>query len=242
MRVSSLSRALALALVSLALAACGAGIGGPTPTPTPTPAEIAAGVGRATAEAQSLRFSVTLAGRPVPIDSSGLFTLREMEGGLQRPAGVLATLTVQSAAGLTEIRTVSLEGRQYITNPLTRAWQCLAPGMAFDPAVLFDPERGIEALLQRGLQDVALVGEEEVGGRASYHLRGTLDGEQLAAISGGMIGAGPVAAEIWADKETLRALRLTLVDSATDPAEPTTWTMSFSDYGQPVDVRDPVEC
>jgi lipoprotein LprG len=237
-----LMSAALLVITAVLLAACGGGIGGPTPTPTPTPAEIAAGVGRATQAAESLRFSVTLAGRPVFTDSSGLFALTTMEGALRRPAGVIATLQVSSAAGLAELRTVSLDGRQYLTNPLTRAWQCLPPGAAFDPAVLFDPQRGIEALLQSGLQDVTLVGEEEIGGRPSYRLRGTIEGGRLAEISGGLLGAGPVTAELWADKETLRASRMVLVDSATDPAEPTTWTLTFSGYDEPVDVRAPVEC
>ncbi|HWQ13019.1 MAG TPA: LppX_LprAFG lipoprotein [Roseiflexaceae bacterium] len=227
---------------ALLLAACAPGAPASTPTPTPTPAEIAAGVGRATQQAQSLRFAVTVTGRPVFTDASRLFALTAMEGALRRPDGVLATLRLRGAAGLVEVRTVSLASRQYLTNPLTRAWQCVAPGAAFDPAVLFAPDTGIEALLQDGLRDVALAGEEQVDGRASYRLRATVDGARLAAVSGGLLGAGPVAAEIWADKATLRASRIVLVDSATDPADPTTWTMTFSGYDEPVDVRAPVEC
>ena len=112
----------------------------------------------------------------------------------------------------------------------------------FDPAVLFEPGRGIEALLQDGLEDVALAGEEEIGGRPSYHLRGTIEGARLAAISGGLLGAGPVPTDIWADKGTLRASKIVLVDAATDASAPTTWTMTFSGYDEPVDVRAPVEC
>lgn len=234
---------LLAALAAAILAACG-GPAEPTPapTPTPTPREISAAVGRATQASESAHFLIELSGRPVPIDATGLTVLSTMEGDLRRPDGVLAVLDVTVGSALAEIRTVSLEGRQYITNPLTRQWGCLAPGAAFDPAVLFAPDRGIEFLLQEGFEDVTLVGTEELEGRPNYHLRGTMAGERLQAISLNLLGAGPVAVDLWADAETMRATRLVLVDTATDPEAPSTWTVSFSDYDKAVEVRAPVEC
>ncbi len=223
-------------------AGCGAGAPTVTPTPTPTPAEISARAGQATSAAQSLAFSITVTGQPVYSDPSRVFILTSIEGALRRPDGALATLKLRSAAGVSEVRTVSLAGKQYITNPLTRAWQCLAPGQAFDAAILFDAQKGIERLLQDGIENITLVGEEDLDGRSTYHLRGTIPGARLAEISGGLIGATPVAADIWADRETLRLAKIVLVDKAPDAQEPTTWTLIFSAYDQPVDVRAPIEC
>jgi lipoprotein LprG len=232
-----------LALLAALLAACGRPAEPtPVPTPTPTPREISAAIGRATQASQSVHFSVAVSGAPVPIDAAGFTLLNAMEGDLRRPDAVLALLDVTVGGAVAEIRTVSLAGQQYITNPITRAWQCLAPGAAFDPAVLFAPEGGIEALLQDGFDEVALVGVEERDGRPSYHLRGTIAGEKLQPISGGLLGAGPVQVELWADQESMRASRLLLTDAAGDPAAPTVWTISFSDYDKAVDVRAPVEC
>jgi lipoprotein LprG len=231
----------ALLLTALLLAACQPGTPAATPTPTPTPAELAAAIGRATQQATSLRFAVTVAGEPVFTDSTRLFALTAMDGAVQRADGALATLRVQSAAGVVEVRTVSASGRQYITNPLTRAWQCLAPGQSFDPAALFAQGGGLEGLLQDGLESVELLPEEQLAGRPQVHLRGTVEGARIAAVSGGLIGAGPVTAEIWADRETLRATRLVLVDAPAG-AEPTTWTMTFSGYDEQVEIRAPVEC
>jgi lipoprotein LprG len=215
----------------------------PAPTPTPTPREVSAAIGRATQASESVNFVIELSGKPVAIDADGTTFLTRMEGDLQRPDGVLALLNVTlGASAVAEIRTVSLAGRQYITNPITRQWTCLAPGAAFDPAILFSPEQGIEHLLQEGFQEVTMVGSEQLDERAHYHLRGTIDGAQLQAISLGLLGAGPVAVELWADVETLRLTRLVLVDSASDASEPSTWTISFSDYGKTVDVRAPVQC
>jgi lipoprotein LprG len=245
-------RILIIALIALLLVAC-AGPSDPSPaatltpspapTPTPTPREISAAIGRATQEGQSVNFVIELSGRPVAIDASGTTFLSRIEGDLQRPDGVLALLNVTlGASAVAEIRTVSLDGQQYITNPITRQWSCLAPGAAFDPAVLFAPDQGIEYLLQKGFQEVMLVGTEPIDERPHYHLRGTMDGAQLQPISLGLLGAGPVTVDLWADAATMRATRLVLVDSASDPSAPSTWTINFRDYGKAVDVRAPVPC
>lgn len=223
-------------------AGCGAPTPAITPTPTPTPAEISARAGQATSAAQSLAFSITVTGQPVYSDSARVFVITSIEGALRRPDGVLATLKLRSAAGVSEVRTVSLAGKQYITNPLTRAWQCLAPGQTFDPAILFDSQKGIERLLQDGIENITLVGEEDLEGRLTYHLRGTISGQRLADISNGLIGAAPVTADIWADRETLRLAKIVLVDTAPDASEPSIWTLLFSAYDQPVEVRAPIEC
>ena len=234
---------LSFILLALVLAAC-SGIGGPdaTPTATPTPAEIAAQIGRATQAARSLQFQIDLAGKPVYSDSSHLFAITSITGAIQQPDGALAALKVRSALGVAEIRTVSVGGQQFFTNPVTRQWQCLAPGTAFDPGVLFDPKNGIAALLQQGIENVELAGTETLDGQQVYHLRGTLPGARTQAISGGLLGAGPVQADLWADLDTSRARKLVLVDTATDPAEPTTWTMTFGQYDQPVEVKAPTTC
>jgi lipoprotein LprG len=223
------------------LSACG-GSPQPTPTPTPTPREISAQIGKATQAAESVHFTITLAGKPVLADTSGLFTLNSMEGDLKRPDSVLAILSVSAGGGVAEIRTVALAGKQYITNPITRAWGCLAPGSAFNPAILFDPQQGVEHLLQEGFDDVSLVGSEDLAGKPSYHLRGTIAGAKLQPISMNLLGSGPVAVDLWADAETMRASKLVLVDSASDAAAPSIWTIMFSDYGKTINVRAPVEC
>lgn len=233
---------LMIVLIGL-LTACG---GPPTPTPTasptPTPREISARIGQATQAEPSVHFAISLSGAPVYADSGQVFTLNSMTGDLKRPDSVLAVLSVTSGGGVAEIRTVALGDKQYMTNPITRAWGCLMPGSAFNPAVLFDPEQGVEHLLQTGLDDVSLVGVEDLGGTPSYHLRGTIAGEKLQPISMGLLGTGPVSVELWADQASMRASKLVLVDTSSDTASPSTWTIIFSDYGKTIDVRAPADC
>src|SRR6476646_2077543 len=179
---------LSLAIICL-LAACDMGgaavaptaVPTPTiaPTPTPTPAELSAQIGRATQASPSVHFEISLSGKPVFADDSKLFAISSMVGDLKRPDGVLATLKASSSGGVNEIKSVSLAGKQYITNPITLAWQCLPPSSVFDPATLFDPSKGFEHLFQQQYRDVALLGSEELAGKPNYHLRGTLPGQAL---------------------------------------------------------------
>jgi lipoprotein LprG len=234
---------LLFAVTCLILSACdmGAPTAVPTPTivPTPTPAQLSAQIGQATQASQSFHFEIVLSGKPVFADASNLFAISSIVGDLRRPDGALATLKVSSGGGVNEIKSVSLAGKQYITNPITLAWQCLPPGNVFDPAILFDPTKGFEYLFQQQYKDVALVGSEEIAGKPNVHLRGTLPGQALRDISGGLLGAGDVKADLWADAASKRISKLVLVDNATDAASPTTWTIIFSDYEKAVDVRAP---
>lgn len=233
---------LLIASLVLGLVGCGGAAAPPTPTPTPDPRALASAIGQATQNSQSAHFRITLTGKPVALDAGGLTTLNSIEGDLRRPDAVLSVLNITLGNAISEIRTVSLAGKQYTTNPITRQWMCLQPGSTFDPAVLFAPDIGIEALLANQFADVTLVGIEDLNGRPHYHLRGTLPADKLRAISLNLLGAGPVATDLWADQATMRASRVVLVDTATDATSPSTWTLEFSEYDKTVDVREPVQC
>jgi lipoprotein LprG len=190
---------------------------------------------------ESFHFLIDVSGKPVATDETGAFSILSVEGDLRRPADVLATVKVRGGGSLIDIRTIALAGKQYVTNPITRQWQCAPTGSLFNPAVLFDPANGIEHMLQSEFKDVTLVGSEDIEGRPNIHLRGTLAGPPLMTISANSIGHGDVQGELWADAETLRITKIVLVDPATDAANPTTLTMTFSDYDKAVDVREPPE-
>jgi lipoprotein LprG len=232
-------RSLPILLVLILLVGC---TNAATPMATPTPAEYIARAGEATQAAKSLRFEITITGKPVASDAAGLFAIQRIDGAIQRPDGALATLTVKGVVGLAEIKTVSLAGQQYFTNPVTRQWQCLAPGSAFDPGILFDANGGIGNLLKQGLDDPSVVAQETIDGRPKNHLRGMIAPERIQSISLGLIGAGPVLVDLWADARTNQLAKVVLTDSLTDSKQPTTWTLVFSDYDQVVDVRAPITC
>ncbi len=236
---------LLCAVACLLLAGCTMGgvMGGQQPpTPTPDSAEIIRQVVAATQQTRSVHFVIDFEGLPVYADPDRNFAILGVEGDLQRPDAALAIIRVRSVGSIAEIRLVSLTGQLYATNPITRQWLCFPPGTLFDPLVLFDPARGIDQLLGSQLDDIVLVGIETYEGRPHYHLQGTMAGPPLHQISYGLLGAGTVAVDLWADVETMQASRIVLVDSATDADDPTTWMMTLSDYNKDVEIIAPVEC
>ena len=254
----TIRRALALLALLALLASCDTGGGPqatavppptptatPVPTPTPTPKQIAASIGKATQDAPSVHFAIALGGAPVYSDPSKFLSVSSLDGDLRRPDGVLATVKGRSVVGAVELKVVSLAGKQYLNDPITRSWTCVSPQQGiFDPGLLFDEKKGINALLQSDFNDVSLVGTEPIDGQPSYHLKGTIAGAPLMAISSNSLGLGPVQIDLWADVATLRVSKVIAVDTGTaaDPAGPSTWTVTFGEYGKPVDVRAPINC
>jgi lipoprotein LprG len=211
----------------------------PAPTPTPTPAQLSAQISQAMLGVQNFHFVISASGKAIPTDQTGTFTILNVEGDLRRPADVLAIVKVRGGGSLIDIHTIALAGKQYLTNPITRQWQCAPAGSLFNPAVLFDPANGIEHLLQSEFKDVVLVGREDIDGQPNLHLHATIAGPPLMIISANSIGYGTVQGDLWADAATLRITKIVLVDPATDAANPTTLTLAFSAYDKPVDVRQP---
>jgi lipoprotein LprG len=230
----------------LLLAGCGALGGTPaTPTATPSPQELVAQISAATQAADTFTFTMDFAGAPVYADpDSRLFALVSVEGQLRRPDAARASIRVRNVGAVAEIRLVSLEGQLYATNPLTREWNCFPPGALFDPVVLFDPERGVDYLISEEFEDITLEGIAELDDSSEphYHLSGTIAGPPLREISYGLVGAGDVEVDVWAEVDTQQVRRIVLLDSASDPQNPTTWTMDITGYDEEVDIRAPIEC
>jgi lipoprotein LprG len=236
---------LLLVCVAACLLLAGCGTGGAESTPTPTANELIDRVAQTAREADSLAFSIEFGGAPVYADpATRRFALVSVEGDLQRPNGALARIRVRSVGAVAEIRLVSLDGQLYATNPITRGWQCYPPGSLFDPVVLFDDEQGVTYLLRETFTDITLLGTEELEtlDGPHYHLQGTMPGPPLNEISYGLLGAGEVATDLWIDVASGRVSRIVLVDTGSNPDNPSTWTLNLSDYNKDVDIRAPIAC
>jgi lipoprotein LprG len=236
---------LLLVCVAACLLLAGCGTGGAESTPTPTANELIDRVAQTAREADSLAFSIEFGGAPVYADpATRRFALVSVEGDLQRPNGALARIRVRSVGAVAEIRLVSLDGQLYATNPITRGWQCYPPGSLFDPVVLFDDEQGVTYLLRETFTDITLLGTEELEtlDGPHYHLQGTMPGPPLNEISYGLLGAGEVATDLWIDVASGRVSRIVLVDTGSNPDNPSTWTLNLSDYNKDVDIRAPISC
>jgi hypothetical protein len=61
----------------------------------------------------------------------------------------------------------------------------------------------------------------------------------MSAMTLGFIGRGDLELEVWIGTEDYYVRRLYIVESASDPADPTTWDFEFSNLGRPVEINAP---
>jgi hypothetical protein len=128
---------------------------------------------------------------------------------------------------------------QYITNPVNQQWEKLAPGQGwyFDPALIFDPEEGIEAILTE--TEWSFGAEEQIENQLHYHLRGQLPGERISPLASGMIGAGRVDVSIWTGQEDDYVRRIQIIELESDDLDPSQWLLVFSAFGELEEIQPP---
>ena len=223
----------ALVLLSLLLTACG------TDIPQIPPAEVITRAGDAMLQAPSFHFKIDISGQPVVLNQLTRLSLRSAEGDFARPDQMGVHLKVLLAVAAAELDMIALGDEQYLTNVLTKQWEVLPPEFGFNPAIMFDPQIGLEQLLQAGLDNAHWIGVEDLDGKSVFHLQGSISGEDLQGMSGGLISKGPVDVDLWIEPDTYLPRKAVIVDKDSDPEKPTTWTMTFSSYGKDVNIATP---
>ena len=223
----------ALLLPGLLLTACG------TDIPQIPPAEVITRAGEAMLQAPSFHFKIDISGRPVVLNQVTQLSLRSAEGDFARPDKMGVHLKVLLAVAAAELDMIALGDEQYLTNVLTKQWEVLPPEFGFNPAIMFDPQVGLEQLLKSGLDNPHWIGVENIDGQNVFHLQGSISGERLQGMSGGLIGAGPVDVDLCLEPETYLPRKAVIVDRGSDLEKPTTWTMAFSSYGKEVSITTP---
>jgi lipoprotein LprG len=225
-----------LAGLTLALSACG-----PPPPPDLSPDEIVRRAASATLNQDTLHFRIEIDGAAVTINAALSLSLRSAEGDFERPDRMGVHLKIATLGPAIEADMIALGDEQYITNFLTKQWEPLPAEFGFNPAVMFHPEFGLEKTLEAGLDETANAGVESIGGSQVYHVTGSLDGSRLQMMSGGLISAARVEVEVWVDAQTFVVRRTRLIDPSLDPDRPATWTLTFSNFGEPVEIEAPIE-
>jgi len=222
-----------LVLLSLLLTACG------TDIPQIPPTDVIARAGEAMLQAPSFHFKIDISGKPVVLNQLTQLSLRSAEGDFARPNQIGVHLKVLLAVAAAELDMIALGDEQYLTNVLTKQWEVLPPEFGFNPAVMFDPQIGLEQLLKSGLDNAHWIGVETLDGKSVFHLQGSLSGERLQGMSGGLISKGPVDVDLWIEPDTYLPRKAVIVDKDSDPEKPSTWTMTFSSYGKDVNITAP---
>lgn len=226
-----------LLLVTLCVAACRR-----QEQPAPAPEEIVGGVAGRLAETAGFHFILEHTGAPAALDPDGLLSLRRAEGDFVAPDKARATVRIAAPGLVTDVDVISVAERQWQTNPLTKRWEELPPNWGFNPAVLFDDDVGLPAILVNDLSDLQLTGMEKLEGGPDielYAITGRATGERLQQMSGGLIGPEPVDIQLWIAPETFELVRVIVTEPAAGTDEPAIWQVDFTNFDQVVDIAPP---
>jgi hypothetical protein len=214
-----------LVLVALVLTACGRG------EPEALDArQVAERAADALEAAEHLHFTIERSGFLAPT----ALALRQAEGDVLMPDRIRALVQASTFGIVSEIGVVVIGDQQWMTNPLSGRWEALAPGEApLNLRMLFDPDQGVQGLLRRGEWTQAAT---ESG---QYVLRATFQGEQLAAMTSGLVAGGAVEVETRINADDFMLTEARLVERDSSPEDPTTWLIRLTRPGTPVEIAPP---
>jgi hypothetical protein len=190
------------------------------------------------------RFDLVRSGASAFLDPGHTVSFREADGIFVSPDKVQATVKVILPGLAAEVSIIGIGDQEWETNVFTGAWELVPPEYAFQPAVLFDPQGGIQQALQENLTDLELVGIEELEeapGLGLYHLRGKMDGAQVQSITLGLIDPQPLSVDLWISPNSFDLYSVVIVDPADEgETEGTTWQMHFWDFDKVIEINPPI--
>jgi hypothetical protein len=235
---NSLHRAGCVLLTLLLVCACSSSTNERLP-----PEEIVSRASQRMGAMKGFHFLIERSGAPAFLDESQAIAFRRAEGDFVAPDRAQATVRIISPGLVAEVEIISIGEIQWETNLLSGAWQELAPNWGFNPTRLFDPEIGIQAILDSDVSSLLLIGMhelEELPGLELYQVQGDVKGEKLYELSFGMMGPQPMAIQLWVDPKTFELNRLVVSDPMPEKDEPTIWQMDFWDFDQIVEINPPL--
>lgn len=212
-----------------------------TPSPTPTPTPTAQGILQQAADRwnqlDTVHFVLQIDG-DVALDSTGLVKLRGADGDLKRPGLAQATARVSVGGANVTMKMISLGQDEYITNFITGKWEQAPADLGYDPAVLFDTNQGVGHVLT-AIQNASIVGAESIDGSEAYHITGSVTKAVVSPIVGGALHGDSATVDVWVSKSSHDVLKFVVHDPGTSSQQPSTWTLTTSQWNQPVTITRP---
>ncbi|MDX2343506.1 MAG: LppX_LprAFG lipoprotein [Acidimicrobiia bacterium] len=225
-------------LLILALAASSCGSDSEPATTLPPEPDIVLDVGaEAMGAVEYVRFKIERGGAPVYIDPLDTLNFALAEGQFAAPSSANAVVTLAVGNINAQIGAIAIDGKTWLTNPITGKWDEAPSGYDFDPATLFDPELGWRPLLAEGLTDIVWIGEETRNSEARYHIRAVADEDRVLLILAGLIRKQAVDLDMWIDPETgyVREAELSTVYEG----QTSDWYIEFSEFDVPIEIAPP---
>ncbi len=187
-------------------------------------------------------FIIDRDGAPAYLDPDNTLSFSFAEGDYVAPDKSRASVRVIAPGIVTEVNVISIDQIQWQTNVLTGEWEELPPNWGFNPAVLFDSEVGLPAILQNELTELELVGSEKLEDGEDvllYKLTAVVAGDALYEMSGTLIGPESVTADLWIHPETFDLIRVVIIEPVSDRDEPSIWQVDLGQFDNVVEIVPP---
>ncbi|VAW32301.1 hypothetical protein MNBD_CHLOROFLEXI01-1052 [hydrothermal vent metagenome] len=191
------------------------------------------------------QFAIERDGAPAFLDPQETISFRRAIGAYVAPDRALATVRVIGPGIITDIDVISVAEIQWQTNVVTNVWEELPPNWGFNPAVLFDDEIGIQAVLLADLTEVQLaepenLAESEVPDELLYSVTAVADGDNVYQMSGFLIGPEQVTLQLWIMPETFELVRIVLHEPEPNSEDgESIWQVDISHYDELIDIQPP---
>lgn len=194
---------------------------------------------------QGFHFIIDRTGAPAYVDPpQNALSLRHAEGNFVAPDKAQLAVKVIGPGLVAEVNVVTIAETQWETNVLTGKWDKLPPNWGFNPAVLFDPQIGLQAILAANVDRWQVVGTETLEGGPSgllYKLEGQIPGDAAYEMSNQLIGPETLTVQLWIAPETFELYRALVTEPAHGDIEATVWQIDFSHFDELVEITPPQE-
>ncbi len=240
-------------LLLTVLAACGDPSPTATPLPLPKPTEgppdprvIAKQAADKIQTLNSLHFLVDIKSGEVEITNG--ITFQQADGDFSKPDKFRAKLKVTAGPVKVNAETVGMDNKQWLLlSGLSNSWTTLPANVGFKPDVLFDPNVGLGAIVNK-VKDLKLVGTEKLKVKDNddkdvevdtYHLNGVVTGPDIKPITASTLGKTDVDFDIWVSTADSLVRQVVFKEKSTDP-KASNWQLNFWKFNKPVEIKSPV--
>ena len=197
-------------------------------------------------ESEGFQFTIERDGAPAYLDPGETLSFRRATGAYVAPDRALATVRVIGPGIITDVDVISVAEIQWQTNVVTGDWEELPPNWGFNPAVLFDDDIGIQAVLLADVSQVALaepgnLAESDGPDELLYSVTAEASGENIYQMSGYLIGPSDVDIQLWIRPETFELVRIVVREPEPEDEElESIWQVDISNYDELIDIESPV--
>lgn len=230
--LASLRAMLAVALLSACLLATAACESGPS---TPSAASLLAQAQTAFAQLNSFHFALTAQN----LGDTDTLPVTQATGDVQRPDKLSTTATVNSPLGPVQVKLIILGQQEWITDPLTGAFNPTTEYGGF--LNIFDTQHGVGAALS-SLQNPATPQSSTAAAGDCWKISGSLPASAIASVVNGAAGSNasvPTSVCIGKSDHQLYSITFSGAVSQSDTAK-TTRTFVLTKFNQPVTIAAPV--